>query len=181
MARTNGQIQSRIVKNGGPITHLRYKSYYSDGSTGEDWKAGNLLRLVNDGTVTKCLDSTGLGTGAKGIRFVALADHDSSAEGASVFVAVQEITQDTVFEMQVHHDTAASAVTTSANIGDRFDIDLVGDVQVVDLQDTSDPCVEIIDIEANYNPFKSDATGQYSMVYVKVLPSVIETAAAAIS
>lgn len=181
MARTDGQIQSRIVAKGGPITHLRYKSYYSDGSAGEDWSAGDFLRLVNDGTVTKCLDSGGIGTGAKGIRFLAVADHDSSEYGKSVFVAVQEITADTQIEMQVHHDTPASAVVAQANIGDRYDVDIVSGVQVVDLEDTTNPCVEIVDIEPNYNPFNSDATGQYAMVKVKVLPSILETAAAAIS
>jgi len=179
MARTNGQIQARIVKNGGPITSLRYKSYYSSGAAGESWSAGQWLRLVDDGTVTLCTDSSGLGSGAKGIRFVALADHDSDPAKGSVFVPVQEITADTRFEMQVHHGTELSAVTTQANIGDRYDVDLVGNVQVVDLEDTTNPCVEITDIEANYNPFNTNATGVYSMVEVKILPSIIEVAAAA--
>jgi len=119
---TTATVAVKIVKHGGPVTKDVYKAFYSDGTAAsEDWKKGELLYLV-DGFIKRIGTSgsaasviattTGYTTGAK--RFIALTDHDSSAEGESVFVAVQEVTSDTVLELQV----AASSTTapTQANV-----------------------------------------------------------------
>lgn len=176
MARTEGQIKPRIVKNGGPITNLSYKSYYSSGAAGEDWEAGDWLQLRDDGTVTKSTDSSGIGTGGTNVRFIALSDHDSSAEGKSVFVPVQAITQDTVFRGQLGASSTGSTIPVQAMIGNRYDVTAINSTLVVDVDDTTNPCVEITDVEPNWNPFKSESSESYGMVEFKILPSVLETA-----
>ena len=122
---TAATVQARIVKNGGPITKDLYKAYYNDGTAAkEDWKRGELVYLDATGVIARgdaTLTNGTLGT-AKALAkdasndafgqarrwFIALEDHDSSAEGASVYVAVQEILSDTVLEVQLNANSTTA-------------------------------------------------------------------------
>jgi hypothetical protein len=111
-------VQARIVKNGGPKTHELYQAYYNAGTSAtEDWARGELVFLDQtgviargDGTLTNgtfgtatalALDTANDAFATPRRWFITLEDHDSSAEGASVYVAVQEILSDTVLEVQL--------------------------------------------------------------------------------
>jgi len=117
---TTATCAVKIVKHGGPVSKDVYKAFYSAGTaTSEDWVKGELLYLVagylkrigTGGSAAEVdTDDTGYATANK--RFMALTDHDSSVEGESVFVAVQEITSDTVLELQV----AASSTTAPTQV-----------------------------------------------------------------
>lgn len=179
MARTEFQFPPRIVKNGGPITSDVYKAYYSSGATSEDWYKGQPLSLRDDGTVTLATDSSGIGTGGANVRFIALTDHDSSAEGESVFVTVQEITQDTVFEGQLNASSTGDTTPVQAMIGDRYDVVLDTSAPYgwgPDVDDTTNPACEIVDVEPNWQWMRNSATEDYGLVRFKFLESIIETA-----
>ena len=119
---TTATVAAVIVKNGGPITSDVYKAYYSAGTAAsEDWKKGELLYLVagyikriGTGESAAEIDTDDTGLDAAYKRFIALSDHDSSAEGKSVYVPVQEITADTVLELQV--SASSTTAPTQANV-----------------------------------------------------------------
>jgi len=179
MARTEYMACPRIVMNGGPITSDVVKSYYSSGATSEDWIAGSLLQLTASGLVTLPV-AVGNDIGAAtNVRYIALKANDSSANEKSIFVAVQAITEDTVFEGQLCDTGSGSSIPAQAMIGDRLDVWLhTTGVWAPDINDTTNPVVEIVDVETNFDPYSTEKGNVYGLVRFKFLESVIEKAAA---
>jgi hypothetical protein len=114
---TAATIQPRIVSGGGPITNDVHRAFYSAGtSASEDWARGEILTLrlgfiYRIGTFDTAgqLDTDDAGFSSALRHFIALTDHDSSAFGATSYVAVQEITNDTVLEFQLANSAGNDA------------------------------------------------------------------------
>jgi|DEB0MinimDraft_10_1074344.scaffolds.fasta_scaffold00610_5 hypothetical protein len=174
---TPATIQIAIVSGGGPITSDVYKAYYSDGTAGsEDWKKGEPLYL--DGGVLKRIGTSGTasadsvntddtGFGAAARRFIALADHDSSAVGKSDFVSVQEITPESVVRVQVAASSATSPTianlkTTLATYDPASFYKSAADVWGIDVDENEDKGVfNIKKFDTDINPHKPDAAGLF--------------------
>jgi hypothetical protein len=128
---TAATVQAKIVKNGGPVTSDQYMAYYNDGTSAkEDWAVGELVYLDQTGVIARgdatltngtfgtakalALDATNDAFATPRRWFIAMTDHDSSAEGESVYVSVQEILSDTVLEVQLN--ASGSTAPTQANV-----------------------------------------------------------------
>lgn len=126
---TKATSPMRICRNGGPVTKDVYKAYYSAGTAAnEDWSAGELLYL--DANVIKRIGTFGtaaqIDTDDGGLNgayrhFIALDDHDASADAKSDYVSVQEVLNDTELEVQLGASsstapTVANARTTLASV-----------------------------------------------------------------
>lgn len=191
---TTATTQIRIAKNGGPITKDVYKSYYSDGTAAkEDWKKGELLHLSATGKIARADGAEG--SGAYGTAtaldndapwdaahkwFIALSDHDSSAEGKSVYVPVQEITADTVFEIQL----AASSTTAPTQANVLLGVDGYGaytsttGVWGLDVDDASNGMFVVVAKSSDYKPHQSETgvagtNGSGSFVFAKLVGNII--------
>lgn len=179
MAKLAITINPAIVRNGGPITSDVYKSHATN-----LWTKGTLLKLAS-GLLTPCVDTSSASaeidtddTGTSGVRlFIALEDHLTAG---TVFVSVQEITADTVIEAQL----LASSTTdpTSANVSKGasytgYQIDTGSNhgsgLWGIDVDDTTKPVFNVVDVQSNYNPFDSAGTSDYAKVYVKVLSAIL--------
>jgi len=119
---TAATVQMSVVSNGGPITKDVYKSLYSAGtSASEDWVKGEMLHL-KDGFITRigtfgtadAFTTGGDSFDAAYKRFIALEDHDASAFGKSVYVAVQEVRPETVLEIQLAASGSTAATLAAA-------------------------------------------------------------------
>lgn len=179
MAELGITINPTIVKNGGPITSDVYKSHATN-----LWTKGTLLKLAS-GLVTPCVDTSSASaeidtddTGTTGARlFIALEDHLTAG---SVFVSVQEIKADTILEAQLL--ASGSTDPTTANVAKGtsytgYQID-TGTNQGsglwgIDVDDTTKPVFNVIDVSSNYNPFDPDAKANHAKVLVKVLSAII--------
>lgn len=170
---------ARIVRSGGPITSDVYKSHATN-----LWTAGSLLKLAS-GLLTPCVDTSGGAaeidtddTGTSGVRlFLAIDDHLTAG---SDFVSVQEITRDTVLELQIC--ASGSTAPTTANVAKGtsytgYQLDGGSNhgegVWGLDCDDTTKPVFNVIDVESNFNPHNSASTGNYALVWVKVLGAIL--------
>jgi hypothetical protein len=167
MSYTEFQVCPRIISGGGAITDNTVKSYYSSGATSEDWYAGMPLVQKNDGTVTPASGNSS----SEAIRYIALKDHDSSAEGKSVFVAVQAITPSTIFEGQYNASSTGSGDAVQATIGDQYDIKIDATTHNwgPDIDDQTGAIVEITDIGSNYRWFEESSATDYGICRFKFI------------
>jgi len=191
---TTATVPLRIVKNGGPITSDVYKAYYNDGGAAdEDWKKGELLHLSATGYIARADGAEGSGVYGTATAldndapwdaahkwFIALSDHDSSAEGKSVHVAVQEIMADTVLEIQC----AASGATAPDCSALLQGVDGYGaytsttGVWGLDVDDASNGMFVIVDKDDDLFPFKAGVAaagtnGSGDFVRVRLVSNII--------
>lgn len=191
---TTATKQIRIVKNGGPITSDVYMAYYSAGTAAtEDWCKGDILHLSATGKLARADGAEGSGVYGTATAldndapwdaahkwFIALSDHDSSAEGKSVYVPVQEITADTVFEIQL----AASSTTAPTQANVLLGVDGYGaytsttGVWGLDVDDASNGMFVVVAKSSDYSPFIAETgvagtAGSGSMVYAKLVGNII--------
>ena len=170
---------ARIVRGGGLITSDVYKSHATN-----LWTAGALLKLAS-GLLTPVVNTSGGAaeidtddTGTSGVRlFIALEDHLTAG---SVYVSVQEITKETVLELQLL--ASGSTAPTCANVAKGtsytgYQLDGGSNhgegVWGLDVDDTTKPVFNVIDVESNWNPHKTAALGNYALVWVKVLSAIL--------
>jgi len=168
MAYGDSTIQGTVIRNPGPITDNVWKG---DGS--DTWKKGQLLMKSTDGTVNICSASHA----TNGIHLVAMTDVDVAV---TTYVSVMEILPSTEFEVQLHHDTPASAVPADSQKGQQFAFVVASNVWGLDLEDESAPDFEVTEIYQDY--FSHDpagnGAGQFGLVRAKVLSSRITAAPA---
>jgi hypothetical protein len=177
MAKVSITTSPAIVKNGGPITKDTYKSHATN-----LWEKNALLKL-SSGLLTPCVDTNASSaeidtddTGSSGARlFLALEDHLTAG---SEFVAVQEILSNTIIELQLLNagsgDCAASDVAKGTSYtGYQIDNGTMhgSGLWGIDVNDTTNPVFNIVDVQTNYEPFTADA--DYNKVYVKVLSAIL--------
>ena len=179
MAELGITINPTIIKNGGPITSDVYKSHATN-----LWTKGCLLKLAS-GLLTPVVDtssaSAGIdtdGTGTSGARlFVALEDHLTAG---TVFVSVQEIKADTIFEAQLLASSTTAPTTANVSVGASYvgyQIDTGAHqgsgLWGIDVDETADAVFNVIDVSSNYNPHDPDSTANHAMVTVKVLSAIL--------
>jgi len=155
MAFLNSTIgfQPEIAAGGGDPTRYVYS-----GTAANTWITGELLTL-SSGTVIELVSSGGAGTAgdigatefgsAAGQLFIALEDVATATTGN---VAVQRVTADTLFRgIAIDGSTLTTAPTlTDANIGVNYELYKCADgTWAVNVDNTSSPCVEIVNIENN--------------------------------
>lgn len=171
MAKVAIPASPRIVKNGGPITDNIWK-----GDNSSVWKKGCLLKLAS-GVIAVC-DALGTAsaldtddTGAAGARlFIALEDVDAATAG---YVAVQEITKDTVFEGRLcasasSNPTNAVAATQTLYAGYQLTTGVWG----VDVDNTTKPLFEIVNKGDELYPFDPDIDDDYGKVWFTISDAV---------
>lgn len=174
MAKVAITISPKIVKNGGPITKDVYKSHATD-----LWSKGALLKL-SSGLLVPCVDTKGgdaeIDTDdIAALRlFLALSDHLTEE---SVFVAVQELTPSTVLEVQILASSTTAPRSAGVSNGTgyagyqlQYSAAVEGNgLWGLDVDDTTNPILNVIDVQTNYEPFR--ATADYDRVYVKLYRS----------
>lgn len=173
MALVAFTIQARIVKNGGPITSEVWKG---DGSS--TWYKGQLLKAAN-GTVTPVLalgsspatlDTDDTGT-SNAKLFIALSDETVAT---SAFVPVQEIRNNTIFEVRLAASSSGSPVAATALKGDVYALyQLASGLWAVDVDNATKPVVQVVDIEQDFDPYHPDNGENYGRVWVKPLSAIL--------
>jgi len=181
MAAIAIKVAPSIVKNGGPVTKDVYKAV-----TDKTWKKGALLKFAS-GLLGPVVDTISGGaeidtddTGTATRLFVALEDHLTAG---SVFVAVQEVMSDTVFELQgLNSGSGSTALNSQFELGKKHECYALQDAAVngsglwgVDVEEAGDAksiCV-VIDRASNYNPHDPKATADYAKLLVRLLPSIV--------
>lgn len=191
----------RIVANGGAVTKDTYK-----GASGITWKAGALLKFDGSGKLTAVLDTSGGAatldtddTGTANARlFIALCDHPEIDTDPAVvalysgYVNVQEITADTILEAQLCASSSGAVDGSTEIKGKNFalyqlqdaDSYKAGGIVGLDVDNTTKPVVNVIDLESSYNPhypgLRTDSNGDqttpslnYSKVTFKFLASLL--------
>lgn len=166
-------VQARIVKNGGPITSEVWKG---DGSS--LWAKGQLLKAAN-GTVTPVLalgsspatlDTDDTGT-SNAKLFIALSDVTAAT---SDFVPVQEIKSDTIIQVRLLASSSGSPKAATAQKGDVYALyQLASGLYGVDVDNTTKPVVQVVDIEQDVNPYRKTNGENYGFVWVKVLSAIL--------
>jgi hypothetical protein len=162
----------QIVHGGGPITRDQFKG---DGSS--VWKAGQLLKLA-DGALTVVLALSGSPAivdtddiAAASRLFIALSDQDSATSG---YVAVQEITRETVLRAQICDAGSAGTAAAQAMIGDTYALyQLANGVTGVDRGNATKPVVQVTNQEGNFDPYSAPRNTTYGFLYVKFIASLI--------
>ena len=170
-ARTAYQLQLRIVRDGGRVpTHAR-------GVAGDEWQMGSLLTKTDQGRYA-ALDGP-IDANAAGPIAAICTDHEGFSGDAAAHVNVQEIGVDTVFEAQV---LAGAADRDDVFKRCRLTQDATTGHYAVDLNNTTDPSIEIVSVEpefhGNYGP---GASANYNLVWFKFVPGLIATAPAEVS
>ena len=171
MAYSAHSIQPRVVRWGGAT--IADNTHMTKASTA--YSKGMLVRKTTTGTVEEVAANA-----TTGIHGIILED---VASGASKYAPVMWPAADTILEAQVHHTTPASAVPAQALIGKQFRINVSSGIWAVDLEQASNPDVEIVDVHNNYMDYdaEGDGSGQFGLVRIKILASRLNTAPAAAS
>ncbi len=132
---------------------------------GQSWKTGQWLFTNTSDLLKTCASDADSGTG--GIKYIALADQDDPGDSTTE-VEVGIITQDMVFLINELDGTVADT-----DVGGQYAIDVTSNVVTVDIDDTTNIAVEMLEREANLSPAKyGDDTK--AKVRVKVIPAALE-------
>lgn len=161
--RTQYQTQLRTVKPGAnPAVKTAVLGLAND-----TWRVGALLTL-KQGNRAASLGTTIDSTLSGPVKYIAL--EPFNGDGTKL-VGVQEINSDMVFEVQ------AATTATIADIGKRGTLTRDTTTGNYRLNITStNPAVEIVDVEPNFDPASPYKNGAYNKVWFKFLPEVLEKA-----
>ena len=174
MAFTDNAIQISVVKNGGPLDD---NTYEADGSA--VYKTGMLLTKNVDGQVIPALTAE-----ADGLHAIYRGTSYSSAPAAGTKLAVQEITEDTRFMVQLTNGGGGAATPAQNMIGQRYDIEVSsagnGYICSLDVNASAQDNMEVTAVPGN--AFWYDSAGNKAaangLVEAKVVPAEIDTAPA---
>lgn len=168
MAFTDALIQGRVISGLGSVSSNTIKG---DNST--SYKHGSLLRKLTDGTAVPCANGA-----AAGCHLIYLGPDLSAATAG--FITVGEITEDTVFEAQLHAAAGATATPAQAQIGDRYDIKVQSQIWGVDVEESGNDFFEVTQIYPNEYDYDTSGNGAgvFGLVHCKVIASEINKAPA---
>lgn len=138
--------------------------------SGQSWKAGQFLFDDTSGLLKVADDNADAGTG--GIKYVALSDQ-ADPTNSTTYAEVGIITRDHEFE-----GNELNGQVTAGTIGGHYAIDLTTNVVTIDVDDGSNPAVEITDVGFIYNPALYDATDTLAKLKFRILTTVLEAARA---
>lgn len=107
-----------------------------DGSA--TYKAGQWCYGANDGLMYAAASD------AVDVSHFAAENLDTAIGNDTTYKWFYRIRPGDVFEMSVYHTTASSAVIAEADVGERFAIRVATNIVTVDLEDTTNDCVQIV-------------------------------------
>ena len=174
MALTDLSKLPECISGAGPIVA---DTWNGDGST--VYTHGQLLEKLTNGT---CIAATA-DHATNGIHAQYVGPTLTAATSGRI--VIRDITEDSRFLVQLHHDTPASAVAAQANVGDQHAIVISGAVWGIDIETalSNNGDVEITDLWDNLFTFDLDNpisnTEQYGLVEVKFLPARLALAPSA--
>lgn len=135
---------------------------------GQSWKAGELLNLDANGLLNEC--ATDDDAGAGGIKYLALEDQTDPGNSTTK-APVGIITTDMVFE-----GNELNGQLAITDVGKQVAINVASNVVTVDVDDTTNPAVTIVDVGHEFDPSQYDATDTLAKVRFKVMTTVVEAA-----
>ena len=146
-----------ILVQGGPLKRIRQ----APATVSQTWKAGEL-----------CVYTTGLATlvasDGQVVHGQFLNDQTASTT-ASQLVWVGDIDADMIFEMYELDGTLAAA-----NLQIPYALDVTSNVATVDVGDTGNDAVKIVEIAANYEPSRNVAADVKARCRVRFLAAVVD-------
>ena len=141
---------------------------------GQTWNAGQFLRFTTGGFLT--VSATGDDVAAGGLQYYALKSQTDPGDTTSLADVVM-IHSDTIFEGNIWHSSAGSALAPASIIGNTYAIDVTSNICSVDLEVKGDAnaAFYLDDVASNYETSGNNlATDQYGLVTFKVLTTVLE-------
>jgi len=153
--------------------------FYSDRSmattkkfilNGQSWNKGQWLFTDGSDLLKACASDADSGTG--GIKYVALSDQ-ADPGNSTTEAEVGIITSDMEWKMN-ELDGAVAATDEGASFG----IDVSSNVVTVDIGDTTNLAVQIVERMSDISPAKYNSADVKAKVVCKVLPAALEAAQA---
>lgn len=138
---------------------------------GSTWNAGQFLRIDTSGLLVAAASDDDAGTG--GFQYFALTDQTDPGN-STTYAKVGVIHEDHVFEINELDGTIGAA-----NIGQHYGIDVTSNVVTIDVGDTTNDALVVVDVASNYNPLQNSAADVKGRARVKVLAVVLDAARAA--
>ena len=106
---------------------------------------------------------------------VSVGEQTTSVYPADGYVPVQEILRKTVLEGPVCASSSGTGIAAIANINTTYaGYQLATGAWAVDIDSTSSPVFYILDVEPNYNPWKTTASSIYNKVRFSILASILQ-------
>lgn len=136
------------------------------------YKAGQFLARKNDGLVYK------ITTDDDSVHYFALYDMNTATGDETIYTRVGVVHADDEFVMNVHHDTAGSALATEAQCGIKYAIDeTTTGLHLLDLEDSGTAaknCLHVVRPMWRNSTIQDDSTDIYGRVVVRVLQAAID-------
>ena len=111
-------------------------------------------------------------------KYIALEDVSTAIGADTTYKRFARIRPSDVFEMNVYHTTAASAVVTEAMTGVEYGIKVNSNVAVVDIENTTQKSVQIVAPSWRDDSTNNSSDDVYARALVKFLVAVTDVAAA---
>lgn len=137
---------------------------------GQSWKAGQLLYDNTSGLLRACATDADAATG--GIKYVAL-DDQTDPGNSTTYAEVGIINRKHEFEAN-----ELDGQVTAGTIGYHAGVDVTDNILTIDVDDTTNPAVEVTDVGFIYNPGRYDATDTLAKLKFRILTTVLEAARA---
>lgn len=138
---------------------------------GQHWSAGEFLNQDNNGLLNECAtdDDAGTGGGIKYYAITAQTDPGNSTTEAEVGI----ITSEHIFE-----GNELNGAVSDANVGNQYGIDVSTHVVTIDVDDTTNPAVVIVDRGPQYNEAEYTTSDVKGKLRFKILTTVLEASPA---
>ena len=135
---------------------------------GQSWKKGQFLFVDTAGALKECASNADAATG--GVKYLALNDQADPGDTTST-AEVAVITRDLLFE-----GNELDAAVTRAMIGQQAALDVTSNLVSVDISDTGNDAVEIVDLGWVYEPNMNKSTDVKGRLSFRVMTTNIEAA-----
>jgi len=155
------QTIERAKYSNGPFNMVTRKEAAS-----QSFKVGEFVYLVSGKVTSRASDA---------VVIYGMAEQDASGT-TDTELLIRVPNEQTEFEMNVYHATAASAITAITNYSYKYALYVASNIHYVDIGDTSYDAFVITDILVGGNKSIGDT---YGRVKVKILPEVLQDGAKA--
>ena len=137
--------------------------------TAATYLANGFLRLTSDGDIKEATSGAALGVGVDAITHQAITDRASAPGVTTVYDRFYIITPEDVFEMNEYDTTIAKT-----DIGVRCGINVTSNICTVDISDTTNPQVVLVNPLWAGRDVQDDSTDTLARCYVRVLDTCID-------
>lgn len=140
--------------------------------TSATWKASQFLYDKNDGFVYTCAsDSVAL-------KYFALQDLDTATGNTTTYKRMMRTHNDDVYELNVYHATASTAVIAEASVGLQYPLYVASNVCYLDVTDVNTPAFEVVEPSWRMSAYMNKSTDTYARVCVKIIAAVVHAVVA---